>query len=99
LNDLQVRLGRGEIDSQSALELGSLTKHWIDSKRAGEDHQLKITVQGGGKEQVIHITGGMDPLPGTAVIMPQLNGRKGPSLELEATPALTESTPKSHDRR
>ena len=57
LNSIVVRLGAGEIDSQSALETNTIVKTWIDSRRAGEDHQLKITVQGGGKEQVIHITG------------------------------------------
>ena len=87
-----MRLGAGEIDSQSALETNTIVKTWIDSRRVGEDHQLKITVQGGGKEQVVHITGGMADLPGTSIIMPKLNGHmNGKVLEHEAAPALTKS--------
>ena len=43
-----MRLGRGELDSQSALELGSLIKQWIDSRRAAIELDLKIAAQGGG---------------------------------------------------
>ena len=68
LNDISVRLGRGEIDSQSALELGSLTKQWINSRRAGEELQRKITAQGGGFEQHITISGGLPSLPGFNII-------------------------------
>ena len=42
LNDISLRLGRGELDSQSALELGSLVKQWIDSRRAGMELDLKL---------------------------------------------------------
>ena len=34
LNSIAVRLGRGELDSQSVLEINTLVKTWIDSRRA-----------------------------------------------------------------
>jgi hypothetical protein len=87
LNSIAVRLGAGEIDSQSALETNTIVKTWIDSRRAGEDHQLKITVQGGGKEQVIHISGGMPDIPGTSILMPMSNGyMSGKAIEHEPPP-------------
>ena len=92
LNSIAVRLGAGEIDSQSALETNTIVKTWIDSKRAGEEHQLKITVQGGGKEQVIHIVGGMDPMPGTSILMPMSNGQmNGKTIDHVEPPVLNDS--------
>ncbi len=92
LNSIAVRLGAGEINSQSALETTQIVKTIIDSKRAGEDHQLKITVQGGVKEQVIHITGGMADLPGTNITMPRLSGyTNGKVIDHAGPAALTDS--------
>ena len=108
LNDLSVRLGRGEIDSQSAIELGSLIKQWIDSRRAAIELDLKIAAQGGSGDQTIRIEGGMDPLPGCDVIMPgtpeyaRLDGHNGhapvinghaPVIDHQEPVALTESVP------
>ena len=44
-----MRLGRGELDSQSALELCNLVKTWIDSRRAALELDLKIAAQHGDK--------------------------------------------------
>ena len=102
LNDLSVRLGRGELDSQSALELGSLIKQWINSRRADQELNLKIAAQGGGSDQTIRIEGGMPQLPGTNIIglggeeaPPRVNGHNGHVIDHQEPPALdaaTEST-------
>jgi hypothetical protein len=108
LNDLSVRLGHGELDSQSALELGSLVKQWIDSRRAGLELDLKIAAQNHGPNTTIRIEGGLPSLPGTNVIMDDtavavavtVNGHngsaingQGPIIDHTDTPALTESIP------
>ena len=46
LNDISVRLGRGEIDSQSALELGSLTKRPAKDHGPMRDAPRAITPRG-----------------------------------------------------
>ena len=46
LNSIATRLGLGEIDSQSAIELGSLIKQWIDSRRAAIELDLKVAAAG-----------------------------------------------------
>ena len=81
LASIPVLLGRGEIDSQSALELSTLTKNWLDAIYARQDYDLKLQAQGGGSEQTIHITGGLPPLSGCNIIgmggeehTPQMNG-------------------------
>jgi hypothetical protein len=89
-----VLLGRGELDSQSALEIGSLIKQWIDSKRAAMELNLKIAAQGGDKNVHIRIEGGMNALPGTDIIMPQLNsmnGHHGPLIEHAEPPPPNDS--------
>ena len=104
LNDLSVRLGHGELDSQSVLELGSLIKQWIDSRRADQELQLKIAAQNGGGDQTIHITGGLSQLPGTSIIgmesyptvnneLAQANGHNGHVIDHVEPPTLTESVP------
>jgi len=68
-----VLLGRGEIDSQTALELSQLVRNWILSVHARSELELKkITVDGPG-DQVIRIEGGLPALPGTNTIMPVLD--------------------------
>src|SRR6516164_6932318 len=70
LKTIPVLLGRGEIDSQTALELSTLVRNWILSIHARSELELKkISIDGPG-EQTIHITGGLPPLPGTNVTMP-----------------------------
>ena len=100
-------LGRGELDSQTALELSTLTKNWLDAIYARQDYELKLTAQGGGADITIRIEGGLPPLPGTNVIMDETavgisnghNGRAingqgaGPVIDHQEPPALTESVP------
>jgi hypothetical protein len=61
-------LGRGELDSQSAMELSTLTKNWLDAIYARQGHDLKLQAQGTG-DATIRITGGMPALPGTNINM------------------------------
>jgi hypothetical protein len=77
LASIPVLLGRGEIDSQTALELSQLTKNWLDAIYSHQEYDLKLQAQGGGSDTTIRIVGGMPQLPGTNVIMakePSLNG-------------------------
>jgi hypothetical protein len=68
-------LGRGEIDSQTALELSTLVRNWILSVHARSELELKKISVDGPDEQVIKITGGLPQLPGCEnLIMPELNG-------------------------
>src|SRR5262249_19578125 len=73
LKTIPVLLGRGEIDSQTALELSTLVRNWILSVHARSELELKrINIDGPG-EQTIKITGGLPALPGTNVTMPVLD--------------------------
>jgi len=57
------------------LELATVIRHWIESKRAGQELDIKIINNGAAiGEQRIVITGGLTDLPGTDIIMPQING-------------------------
>jgi hypothetical protein len=75
LKEIPVLLGRGEIDSQTALELSTLVRNWILSVHARSELELKkITVDGPG-EQTIRISGGLPVLPGCEnLIWPQIDG-------------------------
>ena len=90
LNAIATRLGLSEIDSQSALELTTIVRTWIDSRRADQELQLKIASQGGGTDTTIRIEGGLPPLPGTnidmgkepALVAQAINGHaSGPVIE------------------
>jgi hypothetical protein len=78
------------------IELATMVRHWIDSKRAGKEFDRKVVVDGGGGDQTITIQGGMPPLPGTNINMakePTLNGMtNGHIIEHEQSRALTDST-------
>jgi hypothetical protein len=73
LASLPVLLGRGELDSQTALELSTLTRAWISARHEREELQLKIQSHGGLGDQTIRIEGGLPALPGTNIIMPERN--------------------------
>src|SRR5215813_7051701 len=75
LKQIPVLLGRGEIDSQTALELSTLVRNWILSIHARSELELKKISVDGPQEQTITIRGGLPVLPGCEnLIMPQLNG-------------------------
>ncbi len=95
LASIPVLLGRGELDSQTALELSTLTKNWLDSIYARQEYDLKLQAQGGGSEQNIRIEGGLPPLPGTNVIMDDtalgMNGHNnGKVIDHVEPPAIDE---------
>jgi hypothetical protein len=71
---LPAMLGNGQLDSQSALELSTLTRNWLSAKYEREELRLKTLHVHGAPEQRIHISGGLPPLPGTNITMPVLNG-------------------------
>jgi hypothetical protein len=81
-------VARGQQDIQSALDLHTLTRNWINSKRDREELQIKAVNSGASDgEQVIRIEGGMPRAPGhEGIIMPKFNGHE---IELEATPAIS----------
>jgi hypothetical protein len=70
---LPVLLGKGELDSQTALELSQLIRNWISAKFDHEELQLKIQAHGGTGPTTIRIFGGLPSLPGTNITMPILN--------------------------
>jgi hypothetical protein len=73
LASLPVMLGKGELDSQTALELSQLIRNWISAEFDHEELQMKLAAHGGYSEQRITIHGGLPPLPGTNITMPVLN--------------------------
>ena len=78
-----VLLGRGELDSQTALELSTLTRAWISARHEREELQLKLTAQHGHPNQVIRIEGGLPRMPGHEnLVMPDINGASGQGGEL-----------------
>jgi hypothetical protein len=88
LASLPVLLGKGELDSQTALELSQLIRNWISAKFDHEELQLKIAQHGGYGETRITVTGGLPTLPGCEnMILPQINGNRH---EIDAIPALAE---------
>jgi hypothetical protein len=96
LASLPVMLGRGELDSQTALELSTLTRAWISARHEREELQMKQIAQGHGVE-TIRIEGGLPPLPGTDIIMPVIDGGlNGKTIDHEPRPAIEaadQSTP------
>jgi len=66
---------RGELDIQTALELSTLAKNWIESQYAREELAIKqINAGAADHEQIIRIEGGLPALPGSNITMPVLNG-------------------------
>jgi hypothetical protein len=76
------------------IELLTAIRHWIDSKREGQELQLKIQDhRGSAPEQRILIEGGLPDLPGTNVIMPELSAEhehNGHTLDLEKNAETSE---------
>ena len=88
LKTIPVLLGRGEIDSQTALELSTLVRNWILSVHARSELELKkINVDGPGEQRIV-IQGGLPQLPGCEnLIMPQLDGKPTTNGHALAAPA------------
>jgi hypothetical protein len=79
---LAQRTASQELDLASVEAVSARVRDWINSKRAGQELEIKrLNADVATGDQVIRIEGGMPPLPGTSVTMPELNGKH---LELEA---------------
>jgi hypothetical protein len=64
----------GELDFQSGLDLSTMTRAWLSAKYERDEMKLKMLAANADPNPTITIKGGLPPLPGTSVIMPQLNG-------------------------
>jgi hypothetical protein len=85
LAKIPVLVARGQLDFQSALELSSMAKLWIDTQYERKGHDLKVVnAVGGPPEQTIRIEGGLPSLPGTNVTMPTINGHVADAHALAA---------------
>jgi hypothetical protein len=92
LLQLAQREAAQELDCVSVAAVSARVLDWIRSKRAGQELELKrLNATQDIGPQTIRIEGGLPELPGTEVIMPQLNGHH---LELTATkdPVLAPQT-------
>jgi hypothetical protein len=67
-------LGSQQLDSQSAMELSTLTRNWLSAIYERDEMHLKmLNANATPGEHVIRIEGGLPKLPGTNTIMPDLN--------------------------
>jgi hypothetical protein len=85
---LEGRISEQQSDSLFA-EHGKILDALVD--------EAKLAAQDPGAEQIIQITGGLPPLPGTDVIMPSMNGHAGPALEGIPGPS-PDPAPQSQDQ-
>jgi hypothetical protein len=75
LASIAKRSGAGELELQAAQDISNLVRNWIISKNDSTELELKVAAQGGTGRVVVEVIGGMPNLPGTTILMPQLNGR------------------------
>jgi hypothetical protein len=95
LLSLSQREAAGELETASVQTVTERVRLWIQSKRNGQELELKkITAGHDVSETTIRIEGGLPPLPGTNVTMPQLNGHNGydPNGLLPQQPQQIESS-------
>jgi hypothetical protein len=73
------RVGAGELDVDMTAEVTTIIRAWINSKRQGQELELKFRAAIP-TDTTIRIEGGLPPLPGTNVIMPMTEalGKLGP---------------------
>jgi hypothetical protein len=74
LATLSQRFAAAELGSQSALDLSTLVRNWISAKHASEELELKrLAADASTTAPTIRIEGGLPDLPGTSIIMPEIN--------------------------
>jgi hypothetical protein len=97
LKQLSRRVARKELDFQSTEEVSARIQNWIDSRRHGQELELKRIAQDVHPDgQVIRIEGGMPTMPGCEnLIMPHQLSPNGSGL-LEHEPAVPPTT-NGHD--
>ena len=76
-------VAKGHLDIQQGQELAALAKMYIDSQYAREELQFKINPPEQ-RDTQIRVEGGLPPLPGTRIDMPQLNGHVADARALAA---------------
>jgi hypothetical protein len=90
IEEAEIYLHKLAIESSQQLEpqeLATIVRAWIESKRAGQELEIKIINSGASiGEQKIIVDGGLPRLPGTDVIMPRLNGHAMDQLPQPAEP-------------
>ena len=69
LAEIPQRVGRGELDFQSALDFSNMVRNWIEAKLAHTNTDLKVAAQGTLGDATIRIEGGLPQLPGTNINM------------------------------
>jgi hypothetical protein len=70
---LSQRVGAGELAIDSANDVAAHVRGWIHSIRQGQELELKrLAANDSNGNRIIRIEGGLPPLPGTDVIMPEL---------------------------
>ena len=94
----------GSLDIQTALELSTLAKNWIDAQYAREELAIKQYNAGSTEhEQTIRIEGGLPALPGTNITMPTLdakpatNGHAALAVPTDAVPAIESASTSSNE--
>ena len=85
-------VAHGQLDFQAGQNLSALAKNWIDAQYAREELAIK-QINAGTTEHahVIRVEGGLPPLPGCNVTMPQLDGK--PATNGHALAAPTDAVP------
>ena len=80
INYISARKAAGTLDLEFANSLINDNRVIANNIVAEEELKLKLTAQHGHPNQVIRIEGGLPPLPGTNVIMPELGAGQGQEL-------------------
>jgi hypothetical protein len=90
---LAQRTASQELDLASVEAVSARVRDWINSKRAGQELEIKrLNASQDTGDQTIHITGGLPELPGCNISMPQLNGHASDGL-LPKQPVIVDHDP------
>jgi hypothetical protein len=81
LLNMSQKVAAGELDLLSAEQIATRIREWISSCRQGEELELKRLAATVDPNPTIRIEGGLPPLPGCDIIMPELN--QAPAIESE----------------
>jgi hypothetical protein len=92
---LSQRVGAGELAIDSANDVAAHVRGWIHSVREGQELEIKrLNANASTGPQTIHIEGGLPPLPGTDIIMPELPPDPD-VIEATATESIASEVPAS----
>ena len=91
--EIASRAAAGELELQASLDISTLVGNWIRSRQASIELNFKVRDPALTPETRILIEGGLPPLPGTDVIMPEINGHNGHTIDLEKNSELPPPEP------